>query len=56
MRCREFFVEKTICAQTSHRAECRAGLNKKAAVMLLSIAGASFAGVAACSALLILLF
>ena len=56
MRCREFFVEKAICAPTSHRAECRAGLNKKAVTMLLSIAGASFAGVAACSALLILLF
>ena len=56
MRCREFFVEKTICAPTSHCAECRCGLNKRTATMLLSIAGASFAGVVACSAVLCLLF
>ena len=56
MRCREFVLEKTTCAPTSHGAECRGGLNKGAATMLLSIAGASFAGAVVCSAVLCLLF
>jgi len=56
MPCREFFVEKTTYPPTSDGAGCRAALNKKAVAMLLSIAGASFAGVVACSAVLCLLF
>ena len=36
MRCREFFVEKAICAPTSYGAERWCRLNKRTATMLLS--------------------